>query len=71
VSGAVATRRFRLVRNSPMERWILGHPDEFAPRFDVEEVDGWHMPVAVLATGVGAEYARAAITRAGGVEIVR
>ena len=71
MTGEVATRRFRLVRNLPLERWILGHPEEFAPRFDVEEVDGWFMPLMVIATGVGAEDARAAIAGVGGVEVVR
>jgi len=54
-----------------MERFALGHTSEFAPRFDVEQIDAWHMPVMIIATGVTAMDARALIAREGGVEVQR
>ena len=71
MTSEVATRRYRLVRNIPMERFALGHTSEFAPRFDVEQIDAWHMPVMIIATGVTAMDARALIAREGGVEVQR
>ncbi len=61
-------RRYRLVRNLPIEKWILGHPEPYAPRYDVEEIDDWRMPVRLLAIGVGAEAARAILARVAGIE---
>jgi len=49
----------RMVRNMPMERYALGHPEPFAPLYDVERVDGAGFPLAVVAVGVGAEKAKA------------
>lgn len=62
------TERYRLVRNPPIEKWILGHHEPFAPRFDVEEIDAERMPVRIIATGVGAEEGRRIIARGGGIE---
>ena len=59
---------YRLVRNQPMEKLLTGAPQPFAPYYDVEEVDVWRMPVRVIAYGIGAEAAREAIGKAGGVE---
>jgi len=52
-----------------MERWITGASQPFAPRFDVEELDDDGYPIAVVATGVGAEDARVAIAKLDGVEV--
>jgi hypothetical protein len=61
--------RYRLIRNLPMERLIKGRNDPFAPLFDVERVDDMRLPIAVIASGVGAEAARAIIASVDGVEI--
>lgn len=66
----VAVKSYRLVRNIPLERYRLGHPEPFAPLFDVEEIDHWRMPVRVIACGIGAEAARRAIAAADGAEVV-
>jgi hypothetical protein len=60
--------RYRLVRNVAIEKWILGRPEPFAPRYDVEEIDAERMPVRVIAIGVDAELARAIIADVDGIE---
>lgn len=60
------TLRLRLVRNVPIEKWLLGHPEPFAPRFDVEEVDDARIPIRTHATGATAEQARAVIAKLNG-----
>jgi hypothetical protein len=60
--------QYRLVRNMPMETLLLGRPEPFAPRYDVEEIDDQRTPVRVIAIGVGAEDARAVIGDVAGME---
>lgn len=56
---------YRLTRNIPYEKYVLGHPEPFAPRYDVEELDAdtGRIPVRVHAVGARAEAARALIER--------
>jgi hypothetical protein len=60
---------YRLVRNAPMEMYVKGAADPFAPWFDVEGVDETGMPVCVISYGTGAEAARRIIAKVGGVEV--
>ena len=59
---------YRLVRNLPMEKFLLGKPEPFRPLYDVEEIDGTRMPVRIVAIALVAENARAVIARLGGAE---
>jgi hypothetical protein len=63
--------RYRLVRNLPIEKYRTGAPQPFAPLYDVEEIDADRMPLRVIAIGLGAEAARAAIASVGGTEADR
>jgi hypothetical protein len=46
-----------------MERYKFGRAMPFAPLYDVELVDEWNTPIALIAIGLGAEDARALIRR--------
>ena len=54
---------FRMVRNTAIEKYLLGRVEPFAPRFDVEEIDDLGLPLRVIGFGLGAEAARELIAK--------